>query len=78
MIPMERKVEINTENIKLDALLKYGGVAGTGGEAKMAIQDGSVTLNGSVETRRTKKIFPGDVVVYRGTRITVVRGNQEA
>ena len=73
---MERTVTIKTEYINLDALLKLAGLTGTGGEAKLAIQDGAVRLNGAVEIRRTKKIYPGDVVFYQGDTITVRPSNQ--
>ena len=59
-------VQISTEFIKLDSLLKFAGVVGTGGEAKEAIQCGDVTVNGEVCTMRGKKIRPGDVVELGG------------
>ena len=62
----EQTVSITTEFIKLDALLKFSNVVLTGGEAKLAIQDGDVTVNGQVCTMRGKKIRPGDVVVVGG------------
>ena len=60
------KISIHTEFIKLDSLLKFSNVVLTGGEAKLAIQDGDVTVNGQVCTMRGKKIRPGDVVVVGG------------
>lgn len=54
------KIEISTEYIKLDQLLKLAAVASTGGEAKAMIQEGLVRLNGEVVTQRGKKIYPGD------------------
>ena len=59
---MPEKIEIHTEFIRLDALLKFTGAAETGGEAKTLIQDGEVTVNGEPCTMRTKKIRPADVV----------------
>ena len=55
-------IPIKTEFIKLDSLLKYANILPTGGEAKMAIQNGAVTVNGEVCTQRGKKIRPGDHV----------------
>ena len=55
-------IQIKTEFIKLDSLLKYANILSTGGEAKMAIQNGAVTVNGEVCTQRGKKIRPGDRV----------------
>lgn len=49
--------------MKLDQLLKFTGVAGTGGQAKMLIQSGSVVVNGEVETRRGRKLREGDEVI---------------
>ena len=62
----ESTVQITTEFIKLDSLLKFGGVCQTGGEAKNAIQAGDVAVNGAVCTERGKKIRPGDRVVIGG------------
>ena len=57
-------IAINTEFIKLDALLKYAALVGTGGEAKIAIAEGLVKVNGEVCTMRGKKIRPGDTVDF--------------
>ena len=56
------EIEISTEFIKLDSLLKFAGLADTGGHAKELIQDGCVRVNGDVCTMRGKKIRRGDVV----------------
>lgn len=52
--------EITTEYIKLDSLLKAVNVVGSGGEAKIVIADGLVRVNGAVELRRGRKLYPGD------------------
>ena len=67
------KITINTDFIKLDALLKFAALTGTGGEAKAAIQDGLVTVNGQVCTMRGKKIYPGDRVCFEGSRLKIVK-----
>ena len=67
----EQTVNITTDYIKLDALLKFAGAVETGGEAKQAVQEGQVTVNGEVCTMRGKKCRPGDVVVLDGMRIVV-------
>lgn len=59
---MREKVEIKTEFIKLDQLLKFASLVQTGGEAKALIADGEVRVNGEVCTQRGKKIRNGDVV----------------
>ncbi|MCI6487777.1 MAG: RNA-binding S4 domain-containing protein [Clostridiales bacterium] len=58
------KILINTEFIKLDSLLKFAALVGTGGEAKLVISEGMVKVNGEVCTMRGKKIYPGDRVDF--------------
>lgn len=65
------KIEITSEYIKLDQLLKYAEVTSSGGESKLMIQNGDVKVNGEVETRRGKKIFPGDIVEVGGEKIEI-------
>ena len=65
-------VKIQTEFIKLDALLMFAGVTETGGEAKEAIQAGEVKVNGEVCTMRGKKLRPGDVVTLDDLRVEVL------
>ena len=48
--------------IKLDQFLKLVGIAATGGMAKVMIQGGDVQVNGEIETRRGRKLVPGDRV----------------
>ena len=55
-------VPINTEFIKLQDLLKWTGVAQTGGHAKILVQDGQVAVNGEICLMRGKKLRPGDTV----------------
>lgn len=62
----EEKIKISTEFIKLEALLKFAGTVETGGEAKLAIQEGDVKVNGQVCTMRGKKLRPGDKVEFAG------------
>ena len=57
-------ITIHTEYIKLDALLKYAALVGTGGEAKTVIAEGLVSVNGEVCTMRGKKIRAGDRVCF--------------
>ena len=52
----------NIHVMTLDQFLKHSGVVSSGGQAKVLIQSGEVLLNGVVETRRGKKLAPGDVV----------------
>ena len=73
---MEQTIQIDTEFIRLDAMLKLAGAFETGGQAKVAIQNGEVTVNGEVCTMRGKKMRPGDQAVIAGTeyRVTSARG----
>ena len=67
----QKTVSITTEFIKLEALLKLANLVGTGGEAKMLIQDGQASVNGEVCTMRGKKLRPGDTVQFQGQEILV-------
>lgn len=65
------EVEITTEYIKLDQLLKFASLTDTGGLAKEIIQQGLVKVNGEVCTMRGKKLRTGDVVSVEGYQVTV-------
>ena len=66
------EVKLDTEFIRLDNLLKVTNLVATGGHAKIVIQDGQVTVNGEIEDRRGKKIYPNDTVIYEGVEINVI------
>ena len=57
--------------IRLDQFLKLAGVVGSGGQAKVLIQGGAVQVNGVLETRRGRKLKPGDAVECEGETLTV-------
>lgn len=57
--------------LELAQFLKILGVVGSGGTAKVLIQGGEVQVNGAVETRRGRKLQPGDTVSYGGETWTV-------
>lgn len=61
-----REVPIQTPAIELASFLKWAGIAETGGQAKRLIAAGAVSVNGTVETRRARKLRPGDAVAVRG------------
>ena len=66
-------VVIDTEYISMDKLLKFSGIADTGGQAFLMIEDGIVTLNGVTVTEKRKKVRPGDVVnIDNQVELTVV------
>ena len=64
-------ITIETEFIKLDALLKFAALTATGGEAKQVIADGMVAVNGEPCTMRGRKIRPGDEVTFAGHTLHV-------
>lgn len=66
------EISIKDEFIKLDSLLKYAGVAFTGGEAKMMVLEGKVKVNGEVCLMRGKKIRKGDTVDVSRETIKII------
>lgn len=67
-----QEITIRDEFIKLGQALKLAGLVGSGVEAKMLIQDGLVTVNGEVDMRRGRKLYPGDVLELEGNEVKVV------
>jgi len=67
-------ITITTEFIKLQDLLKLANLVGTGGEAKIVIQNGDVSVNGEVCTMRGRA-RPGDTVAFDGKELTVSYAN---
>lgn len=67
------EIKIRDEFIKLGQALKLAGVVEDGVEAKYAIQDGLVRVNGEVDERRGRKVYEGDVISFQGEEIKVVR-----
>lgn len=67
------KIAIETEFIKLDSLLKYAALVGTGGEAKYVVAEGLVRVNGEVCTMRGKKIRPGDTVSFGDAELEITQ-----
>ena len=65
------QIAITTEFIKLDAFLKFAIAVSSGGEAKVLIADGLVSVNGEVCTMRGKKLRPGDRVSLDGQEFEV-------
>ena len=59
--------------IKLGQAMQAAGIVSSGIDAKMLIQDGQVTVNGEVETRRGKKLYDGDVFEFEGEEFKVVK-----
>jgi len=73
-----QKITIKDEFIKLGQALKLAGLCQSGVEAKFAVQDGLVKVNGQVELQRGKKLYDGDVFEFEGNSVkvqAVVNGN---
>ncbi|MBE5957618.1 MAG: RNA-binding S4 domain-containing protein [Lachnospiraceae bacterium] len=64
-------IKIKDDYIKLGQAMKLAGLVSSGIEAKIVIQDGQVLVNGEVDTRRGKKLVPGDTFEFNGTEVTV-------
>ena len=72
LVPPEKKaLAITTPFIKLDSAMKLADAVGSGGMAKMLIEDGQVRVNGEVCTQRGKKLYPGDSFRFENTDYTV-------
>ncbi|MCF6281066.1 MAG: RNA-binding S4 domain-containing protein [Candidatus Polarisedimenticolaceae bacterium] len=66
-----RDVEVTKEPVELYKILKFEGLLSSGAEAKAAIADGQVLVNGTVETRKRKKIVSGDIITFEQERIRI-------
>ena len=63
---MEREVKITTPYITLGQMLKLANLIGNGGEAKAFLQVEEVKVNGEIDQRRGRKLYPGDEVLVLG------------
>lgn len=64
-------IKLREEFIKLGQALKAAGFVESGVEAKDVIQEGLVSVNGEIDTRRGRKLYDGDVVVFDGEEIRI-------
>ena len=69
--------ELESEFVELYKILKFEGLAESGASAKHAIEEGRVRVNGEVETRKRKKIRPGDQIDFIDHHIEVI-GNSDS
>lgn len=67
------KIKLRDEFIKLGQALKAVNLVESGVDAKFAIQDGLVKVNGEVDTRRGRKLVDGDIVEYQGETIKIIK-----
>ena len=73
---MMEEIQIETEFIRLDALLKLTGLVDTGGQAKAAIQQGMVQVNGESCLMREKKMRPGDTLTAGGRSFLIAQAKE--
>ena len=64
-------IKLREEFIKLGQALKAAGLVESGVEAKEVIQEGLVMVNGEVDTRRGRKLYAGDQIVFDGEEIKI-------
>ena len=69
-------IHLREDYIKLGQALKAAGLVDTGAEAKIAVQDGLVRVNGRIEVQRGKKLVAGDMVEYRGKNVKIESVNR--
>ena len=67
------KIKLRDEYIKLGQALKAAGIAESGVDAKLMVQDGEAFVNGAVEYQRGKKLYDGDEVICQDTKIKIVK-----
>jgi ribosome-associated protein len=66
-----RDVDITSEPIQLFKILKFEGLVSNGGEAKAAVADGKVLVNGKIETKKRKQIVSGDIIEFGNEKMRV-------
>lgn len=64
-------IKLREEYIKLGQALKAAGVVESGVDAKFAVQDGLVKVNGDVEYQRGKKLYDGDIIEFNNEKIKI-------
>ena len=64
-------IQLRDDFIKLGQALKAAGLVESGVDAKFAVQDGLVKVNGKIETRRGRKLIAGDIVEFNGNTIKI-------
>lgn len=68
-------IKIKDDFIKLGQALKLAGLADSGIEAKIIVQDGLVKVNGQTEMQRGKKLYDGDIFEFEGKQVKVTYGH---
>lgn len=68
-----KTVRLRDEYIRLGQALKAAGLVDSGVEAKIAIQEGQVQVNGETDDRRGRKLYAGDTFMFRGETVTILK-----
>jgi ribosome-associated protein len=77
--PSPRTIALDDREINLTQVLKLGGCAQSGGEAKMLIAEGRVRVNGEVELRKRRQMKAGDsIMIEGGPAIVLCRAAQDS
>ena len=67
------QIKLSEEYIKLGQALKAACLVSSGVEAKIVIQDGLVSVDGEIDTRRGKKLYGGEVIEFDGQAVKIVK-----
>ena len=67
------QIKLSEEYIKHGQALKAAGLVSSGVEAKIVIQDGLVSVDGEIDTRRGKKLYGGEVIEFDGQAVKIVK-----
>ena len=67
-----KNIEISKVSVELYKILKFEGLVGSGGEAKLVINAGKVLVNGFIETQKKKKIISGDIIEFNNEKLNVI------
>ena len=68
-----KEIKLKDDFIKLGQLLKAAGLVSSGVEAKVVIQEGLVKVNNEIETRRGRKLYSGDQVLFEAEVVNVTK-----
>lgn len=68
-----KEIKLREDFIKLGQALKAADLVSDGVEAKFVIQDGLVQVNGETDTRRGRKLYDGDIVLFDGEELKIVK-----
>jgi ribosome-associated protein len=66
------EIQVDTGIIKLDAFLKWAGIASLGSEAKFYIKNEEIKVNGEIEVQRGKKLVKGDIIEFNNEKYKIV------